>query len=143
MKRGFTIVEILISFGVLALIIGITVTYLRYGAPEQILRGATQNITTDLRYAAELASATQVNHAVIFDATARVYTMMALSTPTQTIKTVALTEGLQITANTLPNNQAEFNALGAAITPGTITLQYQGDKTAVIEVRPSGYVQIH
>lgn len=144
MNKAFTLIEFLVSFAIVVLLAGISVTYLRQAGPGSILSAGSQNLATDLRYASELAVATQVRHAVRFNnpATSQ-YTIVALETLERTIKTVLLNSALSFGLITLPGGTAEFNSLGAATTPGTVLLQHQNGIQKTIDIRPSGYVQIH
>ena len=142
MRKGFTLIEILTVRGIIAVIAGVSVTFLRGAAQEGILQASARDVASDLRYAAELSVSTQINHAVRFDQVASRYTVIELTTPETTIKQSSLTPGLSFSTITLPQNQAEFNTLGAVVATGTVTILNQSGGTRLLDIRPSGYVQI-
>lgn len=143
MKKGFTLTEQLVSFGILALIIGIvSIAFIRQASTGQLMQTAAQQIAADLRYAAELAVTTQIRHAVRFDLALSRYTVVALQTPERMIKAVTLDSPLSLASTTLPLSTAEFNSVGAVSVPGTVTLRHQDGTTRIIDIRPSGYVRI-
>ena len=67
MRKGFTLVEVLVSFAILALVVGVSAAFLRASGPSMTLRSASRDIASDLRHASELASATQIGHVVRFN----------------------------------------------------------------------------
>lgn|SRR3989338_3041440 len=142
MKKAFSLIELLVAFGVIALIAGISVTYLRQAAPGSLLRASARDLATDLRYGSELAVGTQINHAIQFNPATSQYTVIARTVPEQILKTVSLNESLTFSVITLPDNTVEFNSLGGALTAGSVVLQHQNGATATIDIRPSGYVKI-
>ncbi|MDO8505268.1 MAG: prepilin-type N-terminal cleavage/methylation domain-containing protein [bacterium] len=144
MKKGFTLVEFLVSFAIVALVAGISVTYLRQAGPGSILRAGALDLATDLRYASELAVSTQVRQEVRFNnPSASSYTIVALSIPEQIVKTIQLDSSLTFGSITLPSNTAEFNSIGSVFAPGTVILQHQNGMQKTIDIRPSGYVQMY
>lgn len=144
MNNAFTLIEMLTTFAIIGLLIGITAVYLRQTGPSNILRAGSQNLAANLRYAAELAVSTQIPHEVRFNnPTPAQYRIVALQTPERIITTVTLDSTLAFGAITLPGNVAQFNSLGAVGSPGVITLQHQNGLQKIIDIRPSGYVQIH
>lgn len=141
-RRGLTVIELLVALAILALIIGVSVTFLRQAARGSVASTAARALATDLRYGSELTVSTQINHAVRFNTEQSSYTVVALRTPEQLVKTVTLDPSLRITSVTLPSLTAEFNTLGAATSSGSITLSHQSGAVSVVEVRPSGYVRV-
>ncbi len=139
-RKGFTLIEILTVLTIVILISLISVAFLRTTQPSSTLNSAVQNLITDIRYASELSTATQVNHRVQFS-TDR-YSIIRLSEPNFTVKEILLTSPLQISGTTLTNDRVEFNTLGAANENGTVTLLYNADLSATIDIRPSGYVRL-
>lgn len=142
MKRGFTLVETLVSFAILALVVGVSAAFLRVSGPSILLRSASREIASDLRHASELASATQIDHIVRLDIVGARYTIARQSTPEVIVKESTLPSSLTFSSITIPNASAIFNTLGATTTPGIITLRHQNGATATVDLRPSGYVRI-
>lgn len=144
MRKAFTLIEMLITFAIIGLLIGVTAVYLRQTGPGNVLRAGAQNLATHLRYAAELSVSTQIPHEVRFNNPASAqYRIVALQTPERIVMTATLDSTLTFGTITLPGSVAQFNSLGAVSAPGTITLQHQNGLQKIIDIRPSGYVQIH
>ena len=142
MRRGFTLMEMLVSFAILALVIGVSATFLRVSGPSIALRAASRDIASDLRHASELASSTQINHAVRFDIANSRYTIVRESATEVIVKQSTLPSSLAFSSITIAGASAEFNTLGATTTPGIIMLTHQNGASATIDLRPSGYVRM-
>lgn len=142
MRRGFTLLELLASFAIVILLAGVSITYLRSGTARSILQTAGRAIAGDVRYTAQLSTTSQVNHQINFSAVTNSYTILALSTPSRVVKTVALPSVIRIVSTTLPQDRAEFNALGAAVSSGAVILENSNGLTLTIDIRPSGYVHL-
>lgn len=142
MRQGFTLVEILVAFAILALAFGVSAAFLRVSGPSIILRSASRDIASDLRHAAELASSTQIIHIVRFDISGARYTIARAGAPEVIVKETTLPPSIIFSSITLPNTSAQFNTLGATATPGIITIRHQNGATATVDLRPSGYVRI-
>lgn len=141
-KKGFTLLEFIVTFGIIALIAGISVSALRVSGPSLALRSATRALGTDLRQASELANSTQAIHEARFNRAENTYTLVRPGTPETVVKTVVLTSGVRIDEITIPSDTAIFNILGAAATPGLVTLINQNGQRMTVDLRPSGYVRI-
>lgn len=138
---AFTLLETLMTIAIITLTLGISATLLKTNQPTARLNEAALALESDLRFASELASTTQIPHTVSFNLMENSYALK-VSAPEKIIKTVALAGMLSIEATTFAKNTVEFNILGGAVLTGTITLQYGESATKTIEVRPSGYVRI-
>ncbi len=143
MKKGFTLIEVLVSFAIIALVVGVSAAFLRVSGPSILLRSTSRDIASDLRHASELASATQIPHAVRFDIANSRYTIIRKSVPEVIVKEGTIPSSLIFSSITITSASAEFNTLGATTTPGIITLQHQNNATATIDLRPSGYVRVN
>lgn len=142
MKRGFTLIEVFVAIVILVILTILGTAYLRIAARQNIPTSAARQIAGDLREASGLAATLQVNHSVNFNTINDSYEVIELSTPNEVREEVQLAPQLDIYATTFPSNRAEFDNLGAAVNPGTITLLYLNLATTIVEVRPSGYVRI-
>lgn len=139
---GFTLIETLTTLMILIVLatIGLSTAYLRSIQPSSTLNAAVQAIITDLRYASELSTATQLNHTVRFNTQS--YVITRLAQPNVIVKEVALETPLLITQTSLPDNTVEFNTLGAATANGTVTVSHSLELNSTIDIRPSGYVRV-
>lgn len=142
MTRGFTLIETLTTIAILIVLatIGVGTTYLRSTQPSSALNAAVQAMITDLRYASELSTATQINHTVQFNTQS--YVITRLTQPNLIVKEVPLETPIQITQTSLTDNTVEFNILGATDAGGTVTISYNLGLTSTIDIRPSGYVRV-
>ena len=141
-EKGFTLVELLVSVGILSLIAFISVPVYQSLIFNLDLSAATRLIASDLRYAQQLAVTTQDNYQVIFTTSSQSYRIKDAVTGTTT-KTALINAPVYIVAiNNLPNNTVTFIATGAATSTGTIVLSNPNNRTSTIEIKPSGYVKI-
>lgn len=142
MKKAFTLFEILVVFGLIALIAAISAVYIRSYQSKSILDNSARDVLVNLRLASELASTTQIVHSVRFDPQNSKYQIISASDPNNAIKSATLDPNVSIAETTLFDQTAQFNILGAAIVSGTITLVNKNGAQKIIDLRPSGYVEI-
>ncbi|KKU72738.1 MAG: hypothetical protein UX98_C0018G0017 [Parcubacteria group bacterium GW2011_GWA2_47_26] len=140
--KGLTLIELVTTVGLMVLAAGIiSAVYLRSVLPSTNLRAVRGNLAANLRYAAELATTTQINHAVRFDPQNSRYELVRLTIPEVIIKSVTLPSQVTITSTTFPLNTVTFNVLGATAQAGSVDLRHNSNETMTVEVRPSGYVR--
>ncbi|MBI2551886.1 hypothetical protein HYW17_01125 [Candidatus Uhrbacteria bacterium] len=142
MAKGFTLVEFLTTFGILALLLTVAAASLRAAGPTLATRAAARTLAADLRYASELASSTQTAHALRLNPAGSAYALVRLADPEIIIKNARINETVRLGEITVPEATVVFNTLGATATPGIITLIHASGTTMLINVRPSGYVRI-
>jgi len=142
MRKGFTLFEIIVVFGLIALISTVSAVYLRAYQSKSILDSSARDVLSNLRLASELASTTQIIHSVHFDLQNSNYRITNTSTPNTIIKSTTLDPSISIASTTLTDQTAQFNILGAATVSGTITLTDKNNTQKIIDLRPSGYVEI-
>lgn len=140
MKRGFTIIDVLLTLAIVTLISAVGVYSLRGGGPKAGLRNASRQLVIDLRFSSEQAATQQVNYAVRLRSAE--YDIVRLATPEVLLVTKSFPFGVTLESTTLPASEAQFNVLGGAVNSGTVTLQNRAGSTMVIDVRPSGYARI-
>lgn len=141
-KNGFSLVELLISIGVLGLIAAMSVPYVRTSISSLNLTNASKEIVTDLREAQQRTVTEQSNFYVQFIEAENKYRLIKESTG-EIIKEKTLASEIDLYAvNDLTDGKAKFNFFGAAIETGTIILTNTStNATSTIEIKPSGYVQ--
>ncbi|NCO79993.1 hypothetical protein GW884_01765, partial [Candidatus Falkowbacteria bacterium] len=66
-RYGSMLLDLLVSFSIIALLATITIPYLKKYQPNLKLNAAARNLTTDLRYAQQLTVTEQIVHKVSFD----------------------------------------------------------------------------
>ncbi len=139
---GFSLIELLIAIGILAIIAIICVPFFDGAIKNYNLSSATRDLTSDLRYAQQLAVTTQVNYSVSFNVNSNSYQIKNTATSTA-IKTVTIKNNIRLqNISGLTSSTVTFNATGAALSIGSITLINPLNHTAIIEIKPSGYVKI-
>lgn len=142
-NQGSLLLNILVSLGVIALMATISIPYLKKYQPNLKLNATARDLTADLRYAQQLTITEQVIHSVKFDLADDSYQILKSGVATTTIKTVEFDSDVsfqQITG--LSDNQVIFNFYGGVSESGQVTLINTNNKTAIINIKPSGYVQL-
>ncbi|MEA3464132.1 MAG: hypothetical protein U9R14_03595 [Patescibacteria group bacterium] len=142
-QSGHLLLNLLVAFGIIALLSTITIPYLKKYQPNLKLNATARALTTDLRYAQQLTIAEQVIHLVDMDLENDSYQILKIGAATTTIKTVEFDAEVsyqQITG--LTDNQAVFNYYGGVSEAGQIVLINTNGKTSTINIKPSGYVQL-
>ncbi len=140
---GSTLMSFLVGLGIIALLSTISIPYIKQYQPNLELSSNAKIITTDLRYAQQLTIAEQVTHKIIFFIDSNTYSIVKNSEPAETIKTVELSSGItfqEITGFT--DDEVVFNYYGGVSQSGQIILINSNSKTKIINVKPSGYIQL-
>lgn len=137
------LMNILVSFAIIALISTISLPYIKKYQTNLKLSSAAKNLTSDLRYAQQITVTEQVVHKVVMDEENDSYRILRLGTSTTTVKTVNFEDEIsfdQITG--LSSNEVVFNSYGGVSQAGQITLANAASQTAVINIKPSGYIEL-
>lgn len=138
------LIDLLIVVGIIALIAGISIPYLRKYQPNLKLHGAARNLAGDLRLAQQLAVTQQKVHVVYFNQANKQYLIQRLDTnATTTVKTVNLDPELsyqEITGFT--DNYVHYNFYGGVSQAGQIILKNTNNITSTINIKASGYVEL-
>lgn len=135
--------NLLVSIGVMALLITVSIPYLQKYQTNVKLDGTARDLTADLRYAQQLTVTEQIVHMIQFNLADDNYQILKIDTATTTIKTVEFPIEVSFQQITdLTGDQAVFNAYGAVKEAGTVILVNNNGKTATINIRPSGYIQL-
>jgi len=135
--------EILVVFGVIALLATISIPYLKKYQPNLKLNATARDLTADLRYAQQLTVTEQATYLVDLDLDGDSYQILKGGIATTTIKTVEFDPSVsfqQIIG--LTDNQVVFNFYGGVSESGQVILVNTNNKTATINIKPSGYIQL-
>ncbi|MFA6594439.1 MAG: GspH/FimT family pseudopilin [Candidatus Buchananbacteria bacterium] len=138
---GFSLLELVVVIALLGIITGVGLPYYQGFTVNLQLQGAARDLASDLRYAQQQAVTTQANHQVAFYISQNFYQVANASTGSL-IKSRTIKSPILLESTTLASSTAIFNATGAAISSGNIILSNSNGRHAVIDVKPSGYVQI-
>lgn len=135
--------NLMVSIGIMALLLTVSVPYVRTYQSNAKLDGTARDLTADLRYAQQLTITEQIVHMIQLNTTNDNYQILKIDTATTTIKTVEFPAEVNFQQITnLTENQVIFNAYGAVKEAGTIILINNNGKTATIDIKPSGYIQL-
>jgi Tfp pilus assembly protein FimT len=142
-NQGYFLMDVLVVSGIIVLLAAISIPYLKKYQPNLKLNATARDLTTDLRYAQQLTVTEQVAYSVAFDLNNDSYQILKLGDPDTVIKNVSFDSDVnfqQITG--LSDNQAIFNFYGGVSESGQVILVNTNNKTAVINIKPSGYIQL-
>lgn len=140
-RKGFTLIEMLIIIGIIAVLVGIGIPVFRSFQPVIQLNGAVRDLVTDLRYAQQIAITEQVNHCLQLFLTEKKYQIVQCG-QTQPLLEVVLPNEVEFLSANFTDDKVEFNPYGAVKESGTIVLENTKNQTKTIEIRPSGFVKI-
>ena len=135
--------NVLVVLGIIALLTTISIPYIRQYQPSLKLNATARSLTADLRYAQQLTVTEQAIYSVDFNLGDSSYQVLKDGVATTTIKTVKFDSSVsfqQITG--LTNNRVVFNFYGGVSESGRVVLVNTNNKTAVINIKPSGYIQL-
>jgi len=142
-NQGSLLLNVLVSFGIIALLATISIPYIRQYQPNLKLNATARNLTSNLRYAQQLTITEQAVHLVDFDLGGDSYQILRGGVATTTIKTVEFDPDVSFQQIiSLTGNQAVFNFYGGVSEAGQIILINTNAKTATINIKPSGYIKL-
>lgn len=141
--KGSMLLNLLVVLGIIVLLSAITIPYLKKYQPNLKLHVIARDLTSDIRYAQQITITEQKVHLVNFDIANNKYEILKLDTATSTIKSVNLDSSISFKEITgLDNNQIVFNFYGGVSQPGQIVLTNSNNLDTIINVKPSGYIQL-
>lgn len=143
-ETGSLLINLVVSFSILALLMTISIPFLRRYQPNLKLDAAARDLTADLRLAQQLTVTEQTVHRVILDFTNDEYNLERTGAATSTIKTVKFPDEVnyhQIIG--LTDNTVSFNSYGGVDESGQIIIKNTNGKTSIVIVKPSGYIQLY
>lgn len=142
-QRGNLIMSILVGAGIVALLSAAVLPYLLKYQPNLKLNGVARDLATDLRYAQQMTITEQIEYLVQLDLINNNYKIQKVDIATTTLKTVVFPAEVNYQqVDDLTDNQVVFNSYGAVRQSGQIVLVNTNGNTAIINVKPSGYIQL-
>lgn len=137
------LMDLLVSLGIIALLSTIAIPYLKKYQPNLKLNATARDLTTDLRYAQQLTITEQKVYQVVFDIINDTYQIQKVDTATTTIKIVTFDPEISIKEITdLTDYKIIFNYYGGVSEAGQIILTNINNIDAIINIKPSGYIQL-
>lgn len=136
-------IEILVVLGIIAIIALINLPLLQQYQPTLKLKGEARALASDLRYAQQLTLTEQVIHLARFFPDVNKYQIIRAEEGQDEaiLKETFLSQPIEFQEITFTDNEVSFNAGGGSSETGYVTLT-NGDKTVMVEVKPSGYIKI-
>lgn len=142
MAKGFSLIELLVSAGILIAMTTISLPFIRQYQPNFRLDGASRDLATDLRLSQQLSIAEQIVYYLAISTSTRQYQLYRTGSTTP-FKTYTLPNDISFdSVSGLTGDTVYFNAYGAVSESGTIKLQNNQGKIKVINIKPSGYVEL-
>lgn len=141
-KSGFSLIEILVVISVIGIISLIGLPVYKSITPNIALNSSIRDMTSDLRYAQQLAVTEQKTYSVTFNILNNSYYVFQADSG-DIIRSRNINSQVKIDSITgLSSSTASFTVTGASIESGEIALTNMNNKTNTIEIKPSGYVKI-
>lgn len=141
--KGSMLIELLVVLGIIALLSAIAIPNIRKYQPNLKLHATARDLTTDIRYAQQLTVTEQKVHLVKFNDAQDKYEILKIDAATTTVKSVNLDSEISFKEITgLTDNQIVFNFYGGVSQSGQVTLTNINNTTAIINIKPSGYIQL-
>jgi Tfp pilus assembly major pilin PilA len=142
-QNGTMLVNLLVALSIVAILTTITIPYIKKYQPNLKLHATARDLTSDIRYTQQLTVTEQKVHLVAFDLAHDSYTILRIDAATTTVKSVSLDPDINFKEVTdLTDDQIVFNFYGGVSQAGRVVLTNINDITAVINIKPSGYVQL-
>ncbi|MFA6393377.1 MAG: prepilin-type N-terminal cleavage/methylation domain-containing protein [Patescibacteria group bacterium] len=143
-QKGFTLIEIVIVISIMALLTAITIPYLTKFQPNLKLTAAGRMLAADLRLAQQLTVTEQTVHLISLDISGDSYSLLSLGTATTTVKSVILPADVFFDSANTTVAEIRFNSYGGAAggAAGQIQLKNTNEKFMVVNIKPSGYVEL-
>lgn len=141
--KAITLIELLVSIGVIMATIGMVATFIKYQKPNIELSGAANDLKSALNQARALSLTTQAQHGVKFILATNSYQILRLSSPAATVASTTLPLNVEYESiGAFSGDTASFNSAGGASSAGAIILQNSFNQTKQVFISPSGYVHI-
>ncbi len=142
-ERGVLLMQVLVVAGITVILLALSLPYIQEYKPNLELNATARELTSDLRYAQQLTVTEQIPHVVEMNLIGDSYQVLKVGEETTIVKTYFFDEGInfqQITG--LTDNKVRFNFYGGVSESGQVVLVNSKSKTATINIKPSGYVQL-
>jgi len=143
MKKGFTLIEILIAISFISIVFLISLYTLNELAPGLQLSGSAREFATDLRFIQQSAITEQSDYCIKMFYDLKKYQIMKCDESQIILEKILPNHISGFSSTVFSGNKIEFNPYGAVKESGTITLTSASGKTKTIEVKASGFVKIN
>lgn len=142
-NRGYLLVNLVVGLGIIALILGISLPYIREYQVSSKLSAEAREMAGNLRQAQQLSITKQVVHGVEFDISDNAYLVKEYGNSTSTVKGVSLDSQVEIDeVKGLQDGRVKFNFYGGVDNAGEVILINANNNTSTVRIKPSGYVEL-
>jgi prepilin-type N-terminal cleavage/methylation domain-containing protein len=155
-NAGFTLVELMVVVAIIAVLIAVAIPgYIAY-IPNYRLRGAAQELQGDIQMAKLQALKNGTIVSIRVNVATDFYEMFfdngvgantgngTRDGDEESIKSVTMLNGIDITGTTFANNAIRFNSRGLprAFAGGTVTMQNEKGQLRSVEIDPAGSARV-
>ncbi|MDD5750340.1 MAG: prepilin-type N-terminal cleavage/methylation domain-containing protein [Candidatus Pacebacteria bacterium] len=142
-KNGFTLTELLVVIGIMAVLAAVGWPAITSLQPSLKLNGVSRELVTNLRSAQQRAVSEQVEYSLRFFPDDNSYRISRLGDTPLEILNKKLPVDIRIfQVSGFTNQEVIFNVLGAVSETGSVALKNSREQSKTIEVRPSGFIKI-
>lgn len=154
MKKGISLMELLIVMGIMAIIAAISIPMMRNYLPSWQLSNSSKAVSSRLRQAQEEAVTTQIKHGVQFNTAADPKSIDFFKFVDGTPPTITVIENVQMAKDitlavdaTISNNPKNANSIifsadGGPDVNGNIVVTFGGGSSKTINVSPAGVIKL-
>ncbi len=144
MKKGFSIIELIIVIGIIAILASITVPTISKTSPTYQLSGTSKELIANLRLAQEDAVSSQKQHLIKFslESLPQSYQLIKRDGTDTVLETQEINSNISISIDdAFQDDEVVFSADGAPSSAGIITLN-QESQSKSIDISPAGVIRV-
>lgn len=141
-QKGYLLINLTIGLGIIALIVALSLPYIRSYQINSKLSAEARDMAGNLRYAQQLSVTEQTVHGVEFSTSSDVYWIKRYGGATSTIREISLDPSANMShISGLVDAVVKFNFYGGVDHSGEVVLNNK-NTTSTVVIKPSGYVKI-
>jgi len=142
-QKGALLMNVMVSISIMVLLTTLSIPYFKEYQTNLKLSSAVKSLGSDLRYAQQLTISEQIPHQVVLDRINSSYELLKIDLATTTIKNIEFDPEISYQQiSSLTNDKVIFNSYGGVSEAGQIILQNSAGQTNVINIKPSGYIEL-
>ncbi len=143
LKTGFTLIEIMVAIGILAVLSSVFWVGFQSYQPSLSLSVASRDLATDLRLVQQLSITEQINHGIFFNTSINEYQLEKFGAETIVLSAKQLPTNIVFCGITgLSGNRVIFNPYGSVAYSGSVCLVNSKGQNKIIDIKPSGFIKI-
>lgn len=145
MVKGFTILEVVVTIGIVVLVILVSLPAINTSQQNSSLRRETRTLLSDLRLAQQLTVGEQITHLIkLIESSPDKYQLIARSSTDTVIKEHTFNSKVSWqNKGNFTNDEIVFTLSGSAVEASTVIIQNTAGLSNSLEIKPSGYVKIN